>query len=392
MSHIIGYPSKVKFLNGKSRAGVIFSLILDNSIILQMKRASAIVLFTVVCIPVFSQVIIHGSDFIQPGTVLNYQTADPFWSTDQELINTDGQNALWNAMDWIGDVEETLTYKPLDEMSFTIKFFFDNFTTYPETYSTQALEVGPQILDLPIPIDISDGYTYSRTDSTGYYGTGLSFSLQGFPFANQNEEVERIYKFPMHYGDVDTSGLAFLISVPGMGAYGQVADRYSEVDGQGSLVTPYGTYDVLRVRSERYITDTLYGEQLAGGQIIERPLQIDYAWISPQIQGPILEMSVIENEVVSARMLATQTTLNVLNSTKPGLEVYPNPARDFIFFDSPFAEKATFQIYDNQGRLVLSTKPVEKRIHLNKLTPGMYVVRLDGNGSDILTGKLVIIE
>lgn len=359
-----------------------------------MKNIYATVLFTAIYSSCFAQVIVNGSNFIQAGSVLNYQTSDASWSADQELININGENAVWNAEDWILDAEDSVVYTSLDEMSGLIEFFFNNESLYPEHYSTHALELGAEILDLPIPIpiDISDGRTYFRTDETGYYGTGLSFSFEEFQLATQNELVERIYKFPMHYADIDTSALSFLISLPGLGAYGQYADRYSEVDGQGTLITPFGTYEVLRVRSERYITDTLYVEQFGDGQNIERPLQIDYAWISPQMPGPILEISVVEDAVISARMLVSESTISVFNPDKQDLEIYPNPARDFIEFNSPFAEKATVEIYDTHSRLVLKINPIGNRIQLNTLAPGMYVVKISRNGNNTLIGKFLIIE
>ena len=356
-----------------------------------MKNVYATVLFTAIYMSCVSQVIIDGSNFIQAGTVLNYQTSDPIWSTSQQLTNINGENAVWNAQDWTSIMDDIEVYNSLDGMSPIIKFFMGNENFYPDNYSTHALEVGSEILELPIPIDISDGYTYFRTDETGYYSTGLSFSFQGFPLTTQNEEVERIYKFPMHYGDIDTSALAYLISLPTLGAYGQTADRYSAVDGQGSLITPFGTYDVLRVRSERYITDTLYADMLGGGQSIVRPLQIDYAWISPQMQGPILQISVVENVVISARMLVSESVLSVFNPEKQEIEIHPNPARDFIAFNSPFAEKATVEIYDTHGRMVLKTMPKGNRIQLNSLAPGMYVVKISGNG-DVRIGKVLVIE
>lgn len=357
-----------------------------------MKNIYTTILFTATYASCFSQVVVDGSNFIQANTILNYETSDPIWSASQDLTNINGGNAVWNVEDWTSDLKDTVVYHSLNDMSTIIKFFFDNQILYSEHYSTHALDVGSDIVELPIPMDISDGYTYFRTDETGYYGTGLSFSLEGFPLTTQNEIVERIYKFPMHYGDIDTSALAYLISVPGMGAYGQNADRYSVVDGQGSLITPFGTYDVLRVRSERYITDTLYVEQFGGGQSIERPLQIDYAWISPQMQGPILEISVIESAVTSARMLVSESTVSAFNPEKQDLKIYPNPAREFIEFDSPFAEKATVEIYDTHGRLVIKTIPKGKRVQLNALAPGMYVVKISGNGKEFWIGKVLIIE
>ena len=275
-----------------------------------------------------AQLTIDGLNFTNAGTVLNYESASPAWSAGQNLLVVNGNNAVWNAADWVSITQNTETYVPISGMSSIIQIFFNNNFLYPATFSTHAIAVGAEIIDLPLPIEISDGYAYFKNNETGYYNTGTSFAVQGFPLITRNDIVERIYKFPMHFGDTDTSALSFVTSLPTFGAFGQNATRSSVVDGEGVLITPYGSYDVLRVRAERYITDTIYIDQLGGGQSISRPLQVDYAWISPEMQGPVLEMSVVENLVISARMLKEDGTVGIFENKNSGFAIYPNPAVD----------------------------------------------------------------
>lgn len=340
----------------------------------------------------FSQLTVDGANFTNAGTVLNYEMASPAWSTNQNLSSTSGSNAVWNAEDWVSLTENTETFIPIDDLSSIIQIFFNNNNLYPATFSTHAITVGAEMVDLPLPIEISDGYAYFRNDETGYYNTGTSFAVQGFPLATQNDIVERIYKFPMLFGDTDTSALAFLTSLPTLGAFGQTATRYSEVDGEGVLVTPYGAYDVLRVRAERYITDTVYIEQLGGGQSINRPLQIDYAWISPEMQGAVLEMSVVENVVISARMLKEDGTVGIHTNKNSGYEIYPNPAVNYIDVKTPSPERAFITFYDMQGRAVLETTTQSDRINLEKINPGIYLVEISGIHGVTYVEKLLITE
>lgn len=357
-----------------------------------MKIIFTTALFLGISGAVCGQLTIDGSNFTEAGSILNYETASPVWSLNQNLVAVSGSNAEWNADDWASLSETTETYIPLDGLSSIIQIFFNNNFLYPATFSTHATSVGADAVDLPLPVEISDGYAYYRNDETGYYNTGTSFAVQGFPLATQNDIVERIYKFPMHFGDTDTSALAFLTSLPTLGAFGQNATRYSAVDGEGVLITPYGSYDVLRVRAERYITDTIYIEQLGGGQSIERPLQIDYAWISPEMQGPVLQMSVVENVVVSARMLKEDGTVGIYEKSNSGFAIYPNPAVESIHIETPFAEKAQITLYDMQGRVVLETDNQTDQISLKKINPGIYLVKISGIHGETFGEKLVITE
>ena len=246
------------------------------------------------------------------------------------------------------------------------------------------LPVGQGIIDLPLPIDISNGYSYFRKDETGYYNTGTSFEISGFPLTTPNDLVERIYKFPMHYNDTDASSLAYLINLPTLGAYGQHGTRTSEVDGSGILNTPYGTYNVLRVRAVINITDTLYVDQFGFGQTIERPEQIDYAWISPDVAGPVLKMSVINGAVVSSQLLNDSMITGIAENRVGDFKVYPNPASTFISIKAD-ATVSSLMIYDSLGKLVLSQKMEGNLIDVHELNPGIYFIKIR-----LANGQLVV--
>ncbi len=339
-----------------------------------------------------SQVVIESSDFTTAGTVLNYENASPDWLFSQNLIEINGQDAVWNVGDWTALSENTDAYISINALSAIIQAFFNNQFLYPTNISTHAIEILQENVDIPLPIDISDARAYFRNDESGYYNTGSSFTFQGFPLITQNATVERVYEFPLHYGDMDTSALAYLTTVPTLGAYGQYGDRFTQVDGEGILTTPYGTYNVLRVHAERYLTDTVYIEQFGFGQAIERPLQTDYVWLSPDVQGPVLEISVIAGAVVSGRMIGSGSPVAVSQLENDNVKVYPNPALDNLNIDSPFAEDATVEIFDLNGKVVLATSIQNNKIDLKKINPGIYLIKISGIQDTPYVQKIVISE
>src|SRR5690606_3440529 len=127
-----------------------------------MKNLYITVLLSVTYASCLSQVVIQGSGFIQPGTILNYQTGGLIWNSGEGLTNVNGDNAVWNAGDWCSITEDTQVYNYLSDMSTIIKFFFSNQFVYAANYSTHALEVAADIVELPIPIEISDVNTFFR--------------------------------------------------------------------------------------------------------------------------------------------------------------------------------------------------------------------------------------
>ncbi len=356
-----------------------------------MRNTSLTVALLIVLGTTQAQLVIDGSGFTQEGSVLNYESASPDWLINQNVINIDGQEATWNIEDWESITDNTESYFGLDGFGQIEQIFFNNPNLNPYTLSTHALSVGADVVDLPLPIEISNGFTYFRNDETGYYNTGLSFEVSGFPLVTQNDTVERIYKFPLHYADTDSSTLHYLTSLPTIGAYGQYAKRYTLVDGEGTLVTPTGTYDVLRLKAERLITDTLFIEQLGGGQTIERPLQTDYIWISPDFEGPLLEMSVVQDVVISARFLAGQNPVGLFSSKPGDVKVYPNPARDFIRVEG-FSSQSTIRLYDLSGKLLFQQMLNTSRVDIEKLNPGIYLLEISRIQGEYGVQKLVITE
>lgn len=339
-----------------------------------------------------SQVVIEGSGFIQPYTSLNYETVDSL-STIDLFINGTGQNMDWDITNWASNNQMLEDYISVQDLSSMIQMYFNNETLFPEWVSTHALEGNLDIdfEQLELPIEITEPRAYFRTDETGYYNTGISFSAMGLPMVTQYEVIDTIFKFPMQYGDTASSGVNFLISVPMLGDYGQWGNKFTEVDAEGTLTTPYGTYQALRVKTISHITDTINSELINGGFSFERPEQIDYFWLSPQAKGPVLHISTIENEVVSTRLLVSEgTTIGLSKTAEKNIKIYPNPTRDFIVVDVPFAEKATIKLYDMQGKLVLTEITENHKVNVSKLPPGMYVINISQANLPSITKRIVI--
>jgi hypothetical protein len=261
----------------------------------------------------------------------------------------------------------------------TYQFFFNNPFVYPENVSNQALAIDGAAAELPIPVTASDAYSFFRNAGDGYYATGFAATVQDIPIpiTVPYTTTDRVFQFPLNYEDTDQSNSSLSLAVPTFGYYGQDATRNSVVDGWGTLQTPYGTYEVLRVRAERIITDTIYIEESATGQSIERPLQIDYAWLSESVPGPVMQASTIGGQVVSARMLFGVGPLGIQDATLTGISVFPNPAVQYVNVDG-LTKPSVIRVFCADGKLVYSentTGPLAQ-IEVQYLPIGMYMVQV----------------
>lgn len=81
---------------------------------------------------------------------------------------------------------------------------------------------------------------------------------------------------PLTSSSTNSSAYSFNIQIPTLGYYGRQAVRNDEVDGWGTLITPFGTFQTLRVRSELVYTDTLAIDQLGFGFQLPERSEIEY--------------------------------------------------------------------------------------------------------------------
>jgi hypothetical protein len=342
-------------------------------------------------ITITAQPVVESDSYINANTVLFLESPNPLWLAEQSLTGQSGEDQEWDATDWLAFQESTQSYFPMDEVPTAYQFFFNSDFLYPEHVSTHGLLANIDTDQNPLPIQVDDPFAFYRTDETGYYNTGTAFTIEGIPIITQNDSIERLLKFPLIYGETDTSGIAYLTQVPLFGAFGQTGTRTSEVDGWGVLQTPYGEYDVLRVRSERSLTDTLYIEQSGTGETIERPLEIQYSWISPDVPGPVLSITVVEGIAINASLYAEDGVLNTNGISRLGEPVfYPNPANEYLYVNTEM-QIESLSIYDMSGREVLRKSIAgEPRIPLQTIPSGAYIVLVQDKTGKIVREKLII--
>jgi len=136
--------------------------------------------------------------------------------------------------------------------------------------------------------DIMDFY---KETSSKYTRVGMGLKLIGIPFALKYDIPELIYNFPLTIGDIDSTTSSFNLQIPLLGFYSTTKKRVNEVDGWGTLTTPFGTHPVIRTKSIIYQTDSLYVDSLGFGIPINRTIT-EYAWLGNNFGIPLLKVTV----------------------------------------------------------------------------------------------------
>lgn len=249
-----------------------------------------------------------------------------------------------------------------------------------------------------VPTNFTD---YYKNGSSGYRQNGISFNYA--PIGNLTIPVifssnDYIYKFPLDYGDLDTSDAAYSFNIPNMAYIGENIHRTSNVDGWGTLMTPYGTFQCLRVVSYVDRVDTI-GLDSVNGFTAPRPTEVEYKWLAAGRKIPVLEVDcqvLLSNEVVTNviyqdslrdsvfQVGIPEQAMSVMNG------VYPNPTDGpcTVAYTLQQSSPVSFALFDLSGRCVQYSGTTEEtagshtlELSLEGLAPGLYQLRMTaGNG------------
>lgn len=339
-----------------------------------------------------AQPIIDQNNFVSAGDVFEYQQlANPLLLDMLDISEEGGENLVWDFSDLPNEgIDVTDSYFPLDSTPDIFNLFFGNPFIAGENFSNQALELAVLDFEIPLPLQVESAFQFYRTDDEGYFITGNAAQIEGIPLLSAYDTLDRVYSFPLGFGDVDTNSFYFLTEAPGIGTFGQSGFRTSQADAWGELMLPGGFYDCLRVRTELDVTDTLYIDFTESGGQIVRPQQVSYTWISPDAGGVVAEAIYLLDSLVSFRYLTNESALSNIEVGVEDFKLYPNPASSLVKLSLPSGLSGKYEILDLTGRPVRtgSLEPIST-LDITKLPEGIYLINLSASNM-VVTKRLVI--
>jgi hypothetical protein len=248
-----------------------------------------------------------------------------------------------------------------------------------------------------LTIQITDGYNFLKNSSSDFRQVGYGASVNGstIPVTFKSDDI--IYRFPIAIGNVDSCDSEWDVNVPGIGYIGEKKHRVNTVDGWGSITTPYGTFQCVRLRSEIIQEDTVFYTSTSMGFTLPQTYT-EYIWLSKTLPFPILKASVPN--------LGTAATVEYIDSNRQfvgipqakaeiiNLEVYPNPSYSgfSLTINTTSNETSNLKISDFQGRIIyqeLFHKNYEKHFSKDFLSAGAYLINVTSKNNSI-TKKIII--
>ena len=331
-----------------------------------------------------AQITITTEDLPSAGDTVRYsQVFGPSFD-DLELDNT-GADVNWDYA-WLEVFTQDVdTFLQVGDAPFLYQFFFNNAFLYPDSYSNLATKTPDFAFG---DFSLEDPYTFYNNDEDSYRATGFGVTVTGLPISVPNDGNELLYAYPMEYGNTFSSDFETTLEVPGLFTWVQTGTRSAEVDGWGTLTTPFGTFDVLRQVALREASDSTYIDLIELGTSIPRLPEHVYSWVAEGMQAPVLEITTQEifgTETVTAiryqdAILEEDTPDNVEELGQLDVVVFPNPTTGTIRLQTLASELLHVTLYNALGQRVYTSQVwAGEELHLEHLPAGSYTLHIAGD-------------
>ncbi len=138
-------------------------------------------------------------------------------------------------------------------------------------------------------VTLQDIYEYYRETNASYSFLGMGVSVNGITIPIKYNSPDVWYKFPLTLSNTDSSTAVFSYSLAGYGYIYTSRHRVNLVDGWGTVITPFGSFSSIRVRSMVTEYDSIYLDTVATGYGISRNYT-EYKWLGDNKGLPLIEI------------------------------------------------------------------------------------------------------
>lgn len=339
-----------------------------------------------------AQITVDQNDFADANDTARMSEA--VWNPFLDFAATD-TNYTWDFSDLQWQSQYVDTFRSTLFLSPLYSFTFSNLPINPYR-SNIAVKGDNMFTNIPLVSSlITNGYNFYYKTNSLYRQKGIGVSISGVATPAPMAHADTLYRFPMHYGDEDSAHSDYLLEIPQLGTVAHRQFRVNKVDGWGTLITPFGTFDVLRHVSEIRGSDSLYVDTLQFGIKLDNDIKREYKWIGKDQKEPLLQIFTqagilgqfqtfeFVTKIVyrdSVRFLPTAISDN--NQGDVPFRLFPNPSNGLFYVTIPVdLDDAMLSLSDLNGNLMLQRNLASstEAIDVLNLAKGIYIVTLQSN-------------
>ncbi len=241
-------------------------------------------------------------------------------------------------------------------------------------------------------IGISDSYAFYKKTSSSFKAVGNGGKVNGTPLPMAYDSPDVIYKFPMNYGDLDSSDSHFAMALPSMGYLEEDLHRVNSVDGWGTLKTPHGVYQCLRIKSHVIQSDSVFMTSTGVGMRIPQEYT-EYIWLAKSMDFPIAVATVtlVNTSIKYMDSYIPFAGINDSKGVKVEINVQPNPASNNVFITlKATTNRSDLTISDITGKEVLRKSFTNNtNVDISNFAKGVYIINIL-NDNNTYSEKLIV--
>ncbi|MCA8831263.1 hypothetical protein [Hymenobacter pini] len=303
---------------------------------------------------------ITRADMPAPGDTLRQSTASVILPAGAPPLTQRGPNQTWNYRALVATAQQVARFTPVpNQPLYTITF------NSILSGSNRATVAAPQAVPVPpgLTLPITEPYQFFNASSADYRSVGYGGTLAGtavpVTYASPAEQ-DIIYRFPLSYASApDSSRSFFSVTIPGTGYLSQRRKRVNKADAWGTLTTPFGTFQTVRVVTRIEDHDSLSAGGISQGFTL--PITREYKWLAVGQHVPVLTITTTQTgtqEIVSGveyrdvyrRIGGPLAATRALPAT--AVQVYPTLLRPDQALNLALSAPASVTATDVTGRLV----------------------------------------
>jgi len=237
-------------------------------------------------------------------------------------------------------------------------------------------------------------HIYFVKTATAMFIDGSAASFIGVADMNPNEQM---IAFPSTMGTTFTNTSSYQFTYPtGLSAPAPDSTRIvftktktAIVDAWGSVTTPGGTFNSIRVKSIGYTVDSSFAHfPLTGWTFGSESYDTSYTydWWAKDESYPVVSMDSSSFGTFFSFLLPIVNDIKQVN--KLHATIYPNPAKNLLYISTQSA-KISMVIYDLKGSVIREQKNLNgsTAVNVGDLTAGMYLYSITDNEGKTARGR-----
>lgn len=294
-----------------------------------------------------------------------------------------GTNKTWDFTSLVAHTEDQ------------IAFMLPAWTPYPDAF--------PNANFAAFSSGDGDAYAFFNRSDDEFSAIGLVGSYDEFGLFEVALQPKEIYlDFPVQYQDNREEDFYFEVNLGNIMdpfdsiRFKQSTHKVSLVDAWGNMTLALGSYEVLRVKEDRVVRDSVWGKTFGFWSLLsaESDSYTDYQWITndPAIGYTLVDMDYDEqSQTVNSVDFMNTFPVGVKEEKISVFKIFPNPATDVINISLDNNTKVEISIYNSQSQLLINSSLNNgTEINISELSSGLYFFNVINEKGEILeTGKFI---